>query len=319
MHVALITPYLPSVRNGNAHTAVRWRRFLRQAGHKVTVAVAWGEGSSAEAPADALVALHARRSHESVARFARAFPDRPLILVLTGTDLYRDIRTDADAQASLGLAHTLVVLQEAGVAELPEDLRGKVRVIYQSSPSPAPQPRPVRHFSVGVVAHLRDEKDPFRAALALAHLPADSRIRLWHAGGELQPGMARQAEALAAAQPRWRWLGSRPHGQTLGRIRRSHLLVVPSRMEGGANVICEALVAGTPVLASHIPGNVGMLGADYAGYFPLGDEVALARLLYRAEKDADFYRTLARQCGARAPLFEPEREAAAVAALLPCA
>jgi len=318
MRVALITPYLPAVRNGNAHSAVRWRAFLRQAGHRVVMATDW-----MDAPADAMVALHARRSHGAVARFAQAHPERPLILMLTGTDLYRDIKTDAQAQQSLALAHTLVVLQEAGVAELPPEHRAKTVVIYQSSPTPGPRPRPVRHFSVGVAAHLRDEKDPFRAALALPLLPADSRIRLWHIGGELQPGLEQQATELGAKLagrlPRWRWLGSRPHGQTLARIGGSHLLVVPSRMEGGANVICEAVVAGTPVLASRISGNVGMLGADYDGYFPLGDEAALARLLYRAEKEPSFYRQLAQQCARRAPLFAPQREAAAVAALLPCA
>lgn len=312
MRIALVTPYLPEARNGNAHTAARWRRFLRQGGHRVDMRKEWhGE------PAQAMVALHARRSHASIARFAQACPDAPLVVVLTGTDLYRDIRTDADAQRSLALAHTLAVLQAEGVTELPEPYRAKAVVIHQSAPSLKPRPRPARFFSVGVVAHLRDEKDPFRAALALRHLPADSRVRLWHIGGELQAGMAAQATALAEAEPRWRWLGSRPHGQTRQRIARSHLLVVPSRMEGGANVICEAVTAGTPVLASDISGNVGMLGRDYAGYFPVGDAHALADLLHRAERDPAFYHRLCEQCAARAPLFAPEREAAGVRALLP--
>jgi len=311
MRIALITPYMPAVRNGNAHTAVRWRAFLRQAGHRVDMALDW-DG----APAQAMIALHARRSHASIARFARIHPERPLILVLTGTDLYRDIRFDADAQLSLKLAHTLVVLQEEGVAEIPEAYRHKTVVIYQSAPTLVPQPRPVRHFSVGVVAHLRDEKDPFRGVIALRQIPRSSRIRLWHIGGELQPGLAVEAEALSRIEPRWNWLGARPHGQTRRRIARSHLLVVPSLMEGGANVVCEAVTAATPVLASHIPGNVGMLGRDYAGFFPPADDRALADLMHRAEGDADFYQRLAAQCAMRAPLFAPEREATAVQALL---
>jgi len=167
-----------------------------------------------------------------------------------------------------------------------------------------------------VAAHLRDEKDPFRAALACAHLPADSRLRVDHIGAELQPGLAQTALALAASQPRWHWLGARAHGETRRRIAHAHLLLVSSAMEGGANVICEAVQAGTPVIASDIPGNRGMLGADYAGYYPYGDTDALAALLHRAETDPDFYRQLDRQCRARAPLFEPARETAAVQALL---
>lgn len=311
MRIALVTPYLPDVRNGNAHTAVRWRSFLRQAGHRVDMTLGWdGE------PADAMIALHARRSHASIVRFAQVHPGRPLILVLTGTDLYRDIRFDADAQISLKLAHVLVVLQDEGVAEIPDAYQGKVRVIYQSAPTLLPQPRPVRHFSVGVVAHLREEKDPFRAAMALRLVPRSSRIRVWHVGGELQPGMAVEAEALSRIEPRWNWLGSRPHGQTRRRIAGSHLLVVPSLMEGGANVICEAATSSTPVLASRIPGNVGMLGKDFAGYFPPGDEQALAGLMLRAATDVGFYQQLASQCALRAPLFAPEREAAAVQALV---
>ena len=311
MRITLVTPYLPTARNGNAHTAVRWRRFLRQAGHQVDMAMDWNG-----APAQAMIALHARRSHAAVARFAQAHPERPLILVLTGTDLYRDIRLDADAQLSLKLAHTLVVLQDEGVREIPETYQRKTVVIYQSAPTLVPQPRPTRHVSVGVVAHLREEKDPFRAALAMGHLPPSSRIRLWHAGGELQPGMAATADQLMHSTPRWRWLGSRPHGQTRWRIARSHLLVVSSLMEGGANVISEAVTVATPVLASRIPGNVGMLGRDYAGYFPPGDELALAALLIQAETDPLFCQRLANQCAIRAPLFAPEREAAAVQALV---
>jgi putative glycosyltransferase (TIGR04348 family) len=311
MRIALVTPFLPDARNGNAHTAVRWRRFLRQAGHRVDMTLDW-DG----APAQAMIALHARRSHAAIARFAQSHPERPLILVLTGTDLYRDIRFDAQAQRSLSLAHKLVVLQEEGMLEIPDAYRDRTHVIYQSAPALLAQPRPTRHFSVGVVAHLRAEKDPFRAALAVQYLPPTSRIRLWHVGGEMQAGMATEAAALSQTTPRWRWLGSRPHGRTRQRIARSHLLVISSLMEGGANVISEAVTAATPVLASDIPGNVGMLGRDYAGYFPAGNARALANLLYRAETERDFYRRLAQQCSLRAPLFAPAREAAAVQALV---
>lgn len=311
MRIALVTPYLPNARNGNAHTAVRWRRFLHQTGHRVHMTTAW-HGT----PAQAMLALHARRCHTSVARFSQAHPEHPLVLVLTGTDLYRDIRFDADAQLSLKLTHTLVVLQDEGVLEIPETYRHKTVVIYQSAPpNLLPQARPTRHFSVGVVAHLREEKDPFRTALAMKLLPPSSRIRIWHAGGEMQTGMADEAARLAQSIPHWRWLGPCPHGQTRQRIARSHLLVVSSLMEGGANVICEAATVGTPVLASRISGNVGMLGHDYAGYFPPGDEQALAALMHEAETNPLFYQRLARQCASRAPLFAPEREAAGVQGL----
>lgn len=311
LKLVLVTPYPPETLSGNAHTALRWRRFLRAAGHRVRLMLDW-DG----APADAMIALHARRSAPSIARFAERHPDRALIVVLTGTDLYRDLRTSAEAQASLRCAHRLVVLQEEGLRELAAELWPKTRVIHQSAPALRLAGKPKRHFQVCVGAHLREEKDPFRAAYASGLLAPDSRIRIHHLGAALSPAMAAEAARCASLYPRWHWLGARPHGETRRRIAASHVLVVSSRMEGGANVICEAVAAGVPVIASDVPGNRGMLGLDYAGYYPVGDTAALARMLARAESDADFLDLLGHQCAARAPLFRPEREAAAVAALI---
>jgi len=311
MRVALITPYLPASRNGNAHTAVRYARWLRQAGHAVRMGTHWNGD-----PVEAMVALHARRVQGEIARFSTTCPDQPLILVLTGTDLYRDIREDASARASLELASRIVVLQDRGLEELAPHLQDKCRVIYQSAPPRLPGRKTRRSFDVCVVAHLRDEKVPFLTAEASARLPSESRIRVLHVGGELQAGMADRARALGPAHPRWHWLGSLPHGESRRRIAHARLLVISSRMEGGANVIIEAVQSGTPVLASDIPGNRGMLGDDYAGYFPLDDAASLARLMSRAETEPAFLAQLARQCERRRPLFEPARECAAVQALL---
>lgn len=310
MHVILITPYPPTARNGNAHTALRWARFLRSAGYKVEVAVEW-DGQ----PADLMIALHARRSYAAIAAFATTHPQRPLIVVLTGTDLYRDIHTDADAQHALQLATRLVVLQARGLDELDAVLRNKTRVIFQSAPPLAPRPKRSRTFDICVVAHLRDEKDPLRAAHASALLPADSRIRVLHVGAALTPDMGQQVE-YCRANPRWKWLGARPHGETRRLIAGCRLLIQSSRMEGGANTIVEAVSAGVPVLASYIPGNIGMLGEDYSGYYPLADSAALANLMRRAETEPDFYAELAALCAARASLFEPHCERTAVQNLI---
>jgi len=109
MKIALVTPAGARSRSGNRHTATRWAEMLRSLGHKVRVSVSW-DGR----PADVMIALHARRSHDSIVRFSRSVSASPLVVVLTGTDLYRDIRTDRDARASLVLADRLVVLQDMG-------------------------------------------------------------------------------------------------------------------------------------------------------------------------------------------------------------
>ena len=78
--------------------------------------------------------------------------------------------------------------------------------------------------------------------------------------------------------------------------------------QGGANAVSEALARGVPVLASRIPGNVGLLGGRYPGYFPTGNTHRLASLLRRAEGDSAFLDRLRAACTVRRPLFEPARE-----------
>jgi len=303
MNIALITPARPGSHSGNRNTATRWARLLRQAGHRVTIEVEWGGGD-----ADVMLALHARKSHASAARFAAQCPHKPLVVVLTGTDLYRDIRSDADAQASLELATRLVVLQQQGVEELDAALRPKTMVVYQSAQPLAQTASNRRFFEVCVIGHLREEKDPFRTALALPHLPLQSQIRVTQMGQALSAEMAELADRLMLEDARYRWVGDVPHWKVRQYLARSRLMVISSRMEGGANVLAEAVMAGVPALASAVSGNIGMLGPDYVGYYPVGDEAALAAMLWRAEHDADFYHLLQRQCLARQPLFSEEHE-----------
>jgi glycosyltransferase involved in cell wall biosynthesis len=103
-------------------------------------------------------------------------------------------------------------------------------------------------------------------------------------------------------------VGGLPHGLTRAAIKRSHLLIHPSILEGGANVIVEAITAATPVVASRMSGNIGMLGADYAGYFPVGDADALVALLRHCANDPNTLTRLGTACKARAKLFLPAEE-----------
>ena len=318
MHTApivIVTPALADANNGNWQTARRWHAMLSMH-HPVTLAAAWPPPAStstrreaqAEPPA-LMIALHARRSAASIAAWREQHPQAPQVVALTGTDLYRDIEHDGSAQRSLELADALVVLNELGAQRLPLALRPKCRVVLQSCSARQTLPRTARHLRALMVGHLRAEKDPqtyFAAVQRLAHRPD---ILLDHVGNALDPEWARRATTLAASHPRYRWLGGLPHEATRRRIQAAHVLVHPSRMEGGANVVIEAVRSGTPVLASRIDGNVGLLGPDYAGYFEPGDDAALARLLEQARDDADMLAGLRRQIGWRAPRFAPEAEA----------
>jgi putative glycosyltransferase (TIGR04348 family) len=299
-------------KKGNRVTAVRWSRLLRALGHRVRIEEQYKGGSC-----DVLIAMHARRSRPSVERFTRKYPDRPLILALTGTDLYRDIHSSAAAKRALAEAARLVLLQPLGIAEIPKRFRGGAWVILQSAQRPAVKPKPrTSAFEVCVLGHLRTVKDPFRTAKAARLLPMSSRIRVLHIGGALSPGMKARALSEERTNRRYRWMGELTRGRALRLMGRCRLLVLSSWMEGGANAISEALAWGVPVIASHIPGSVGLLGFDYPGYFRPGDTRGLAKLLSRAETDRRFYRRLQAHCAKLAPRVRPSRERQAWARLL---
>ena len=302
--IALVTPAGPTRRTGNRISGGRWARILRASGHKVTTLDQYDRQRC-----DLLIALHARRSHPSIKQFRRLHPDKPLVVVLTGTDLYRDIHVDEDARESLQLATRLVVLQRKGLDELAPELHEKTRVIYQSaSPYPGRPGDRDRQFTVAAVGHMRPEKDPFRTAMAVRSLPSSSRISLVHIGAALGDGFVRRAKRETERNARYRWLGELPHWKTRQLMARSHILSITSHMEGSCNVLCEALASGVPVVASRISGLMGTLGDDYPGYFELGDTAGLKRLLIRAENDLPFYESLSRHCAEVAPLVSPERE-----------
>lgn len=304
MKITLITPVPKYSRAGNRVTALRWARMLRKLDHKVKIETEFNGSQS-----DVMIALHARRSHSSIARFRQLNPAKPLIVALTGTDIYQDLPQSRDVQKSLEWAHRLVVLQPLAIEELPKEFRSKTRTIYQSA---IKQGRRIKKkektFDVCVLGHLRPVKDPFRAALATRSLPGASRIRVLQIGAALEPEMEQMALAEMTTNPRYRWLGEKPRWQARRILVSCRLLVLSSQMEGGANVISEAVVAGVPILASRISGSVGLLGEDYPGYFSVGDTAQLRGLLLRAESQPEFILELQTWGERLQHLFEPETE-----------
>lgn len=326
--MVIVTPALSDANNGNWQTARRWAQLLA---HKHTVrivrqwppAVGMAGGPADEFQPDVLLALHAVRSADSIAAWHRLHGSKGLAVVLTGTDLYKDLQERDDgstrrraAEQSLRAAAVLVALQDQAPMALPPALRAKTRVIFQSTTARRPVAKSGSHLRAVMVGHLREEKDPLTLMRAAALIPPGLSIRIDHIGAALDPELERQARATAAAHPHYRWLGGLAHEQTRRRIQRAHVLVHTSRLEGGAHVLMEAVRSGTPVLASRMDGNVGMLGRDYPGYFEVGDAQALAQGLLRLRSHPSELAALQAQCEARSALFSPEREQAGLLALI---
>lgn len=298
----IVTPGTREANNGNWRTARRWAGFLAGV-TKPIVQTEWcGE------PADVVIALHARRSAASIVRLRDNAPGVPIILVLSGTDLYRDLPRSKEAVRSLELADRIVALQEDALAYVPAEHRGKCEVVYQSATKLAPARKRRARLDCVVVGHLREEKDPRTLWKAMTLIDTRLPIHIRHIGEALDPALGKEARAAVARDPRYRWTGALPHGLARCAIRNAHLLVHPSLMEGGANVIVEAATAGTPVTASRVSGNVGMLGRNYPGYFEVGDAAGLAALLTSCMEDNSWLPRLRGHCIERARLFTPARE-----------
>src|SRR5262245_241757 len=221
LKIGIVTPAPPGSRHGNRVTALRWARMLRSLGHRVEITQSY-EGESH----DLLIALHALRSHDAIKHFHCEHPDRPLIVALTGTDLYRDLPKSKWARQSLELASRLIVLQPKAFDALPEGLHAKTRVVYQSV-KPFPQihnPKvQIRNFQACVIGHLREIKNPFRAAMAARLLPASSRVRIIHVGGSMNEKMVASARREMEINPRYRWIGEQPQWRVRQILMRSQL------------------------------------------------------------------------------------------------
>jgi putative glycosyltransferase (TIGR04348 family) len=284
-------------------TALRWQGFLEELGYSVEVTESWSGGD-----ADVLIALHAYRSHQSIVQFKKKYPSRPIVLILTGTDLYRDIQNHSEVVQSMEMADRLIVLQSSALDSIPPSLRYKVQVIYQSVEIDLPDPEAKEDFLVSVIGHLREEKDPFCVARSLPLLPSDSKITVRHLGQAMNSQMGDLARNFNATLNRYQWIGEVSHADTLRMLSQSRLMVISSIMEGGAHVVSEAVALGIPVIASDIPGNRGLLGENYPAYYPVGEECALANLLYRSETIPTFYASLQKHIDLRRELIKPARE-----------
>jgi putative glycosyltransferase (TIGR04348 family) len=301
--LSIVTPAPAGSQNGNRLTALRWSRILKKLGYHVHVLEKW-QGWDA----DLLIALHAYRSHDSILDFHQKYPNKPIVLVLTGTDLYRDLNQHPEVLASMTMADCIVVLQPAALQLIPQHLHEKTRVVYQSVKAIGRKPRLKKQFLVSVIGHLRPEKDPFCTVRSLNYLPQHSTIIVKHLGKAMSVEMEQKALHFESIAPRYEWLKELKHSKALQKLARSHLMVISSLMEGGAHVVSEAIALGVPVIASDIPGNRGLLGDDYSGYYPTGNEIALAAVLDRAETDENFYTLLEQQVISRQHLVHPDFE-----------
>ena len=305
MRIIQVTPSGQTSKSGNRTTANRWAHIFRSLGHSVSTITDY-DGRSA----DMMVAIHAWRSARAIERFKTLYPEKPLVVCLAGTDINEFIHTHPKPTLkSMELADAMVCLHNLVKDITPISLQSKLHVIFQSAkPLTGPRRLSNRNFNICVVSHLREIKDPMRTALAVRTVPNQSKIKVTHLGMAHDGRSAAKAIREMKQNPRYVWKGEVAGWQVRQELKRSHLMVISSRAEGGANVISEAVVAGVPVIASKIDGNVGLLGKNYRGYYPVGNTKELRKVILKAETNKAFIQNLAKQCNSIKSKFTGERE-----------
>ena len=312
MRIQLVSPTSTLARTGNQCTAAQWANVLEDLGHRVVLTT---PGDPLDGM-DILLALHAVKCHATILAHSHKHPDKPRIVALAGTDLY-----GGDAvklQESMEAADHLVVLQHRALQRLSMEQRTRARVITQSVAvlETEVSKRTRDPFDVCVVGHLRPIKDPMRAAAASRLLPDASRIRIRHAGAILDESYRPLVDQEMQENPRYAWLGELDSYQVAHLMAQCHLMVVSSLSEGGARIIGEAIVQGTPVIGTEVDGVLGLLDEEYPGTFPVGDTQRLADLLWRCESDEAYLADLRKRTELLAANFDPQIERSAWKALM---
>ena len=183
---------------------------------------------------DVLIALHGGHSHDAIRKYRESQPSAKLIVALTGSDIYP--APDEKVIDSIEMADRVVILQPTAIDQIPKRYREKARVIIQSAQQLLGGCRAISEsaFDVCVVGHLRDVKDPLRAAAAARLLPEESAIRIRHAGGVLEPKYRQLVERETQTNSRYEWLGEMDERAVAELIASSRLMVISSLFEGGA-------------------------------------------------------------------------------------
>ena len=258
-----------------------------------------------------MIALHATKTLAASKRFKVHSPKGKLIIYLTGTDLYKEqANNNPEFHEALVLADILVVGQRASLASIPAEFLEKSHFVPASVLLPplknvSPPPSP----SLALTGHLRPVKNPFLMNLALKEL-TELKLDAFTLGAALDPNMLNDVEEWQQADSRFHWLDDVPYTEALSWIEQVDFTLNTSHNEGGSNAVAESIVLGTPVLASKIEGNVGMLGDDYLGYFEPNSASSLARLIRRATTDRSFHQKLLQQITSIQENFLPEKETA---------
>ena len=302
MKVCVASPYSLAELKGNTVTAERIVDLLQGEGVEARTSHLY-DGKAA----DVLISLHAVKGAPAIFDYREAYPEGKVVVLITGTDLYESLPAGSEiGNRALLEADRIVVVQEAAILRLPEEVRGKAVVIPASlDPIEIKADAEASPFVISIVGHPRPVKRPFLTIEEVAKHPEWKEVEVWQIGEALDEESFQEGEAWLKKDSRYRWFGGLPRMEALALCAKSSLTINSSVLEGGANAVLEAMRMGVPVLASRIEGNEGLLGKDYPGYFEEGELGEVLGKIIGGGVDLEEWVRLASE---RLPIFSRETE-----------
>lgn len=153
-------------------------------------------------------------------------------------------------------------------------------VIQPPSPEQMPAPGPLRLIFVGGLRHQKAVDLLLDAVSDARRRGAVLALDLVGGGPDLEQ-LSAQAHRLRIDDIT-RFHGVLDSAGVTRRLHESHILVLPSRWEGMANVALEAMAIGRPVIVSRCGGVDRYVGPEYGWTFDIDDRAALTESILAA-------------------------------------
>ncbi len=280
--IKIYSPSRDSAVTGNYVTSKRYAYHLQNLGYRVFVYNGFEEKVNVEGVRCAFV-LHAEKGSHVIKELAAK--NVPVVLVLTGTDLYRDIISTKNSKKercfrSIQLASAIVVLHENAVSDLLKVVsfpRERIFVVLQSVVDFKKRTflfKKKNHYKILLLSNIRKEKGIIVAISGFLefqkNIDARTKFTLDHIGGVLDQGYFKKITNLLEGVKSVSFLGSIEKDKLQTMLASYDLLLHSSFIEGGSLVIQEAQNAGLPIIASDISCHAALLGSAYVGLHSVG-------------------------------------------------